>query len=127
MKHIFLASILLAASVPAAAAWTSYAQTATTTELYDTASIVRSGATVKVWALTNHVTPLTNLEGKELLSEKSLNLINCADKKIGAEAVLTYAGRDLTGTEVGRMETPARLTPIKAGSPDETLMRAVCP
>lgn len=126
MKTILAATALLACSLPAAAAWTAYTQTSATSEFYDPGTIEKTGTTVKVWAMTNHNSALTNLEGKELLSEKSLTMIDCSAKKIGAEVVMTFSGRDTTGTELGHMETPLRLTPIKSGTADEALMKTVC-
>jgi hypothetical protein len=126
MKTILTGMLLLACSLPAAAAWIPYLQTSATSEFYDPGSVVRTGTKVKVWALTNHNSALTNLEGKELLSEKSLTMIDCAENRIGAEAVLTFSGRDAAGTEVGHMETPVRYTPIKAGTADEALKKLLC-
>ena len=121
-----MAAALLACSLPAAAAWTAYSQTPAASDSYDGATIEKKGSTVKVWAMTNHTSALTNLEGKELLSEKSLTTIDCANKKIGAEIVMTFAGRDMTGTRLGNMETPLRMSAIKPGSADEALMNTVC-
>ena len=126
MKTILMAAALLACSLPAAAAWTAYSQSAAASEFYDGATIEKKGTTVKVWAMTNHTSALTNLEGKELLSEKSLTTIDCSNKKIGAEIVMTFAGRDTTGSRLGNMETPLRMTAIKPGSADGALMNAVC-
>ena len=126
MKTLLLAAALLACSLPAVAAWTAYTQTPATSEFYDGATIEKRGATVKVWTMTNHTSALTNLEGKELLSEKSLTTIDCSNKKIGAEVVMTFAGRDTSSTRLGNMETPLRMTAIKAGSADDALMHTVC-
>lgn len=126
MKNYLTASLLLACSVPAWAGWASYASTPTTTEFYDSATLEKTGSKIKVWALTNHKTALTNLEGKALLSEKSLTTIDCATRKIGAEIVQTFTGPDTTGIQLEKMETPLRMTPIRAGTPDETLMSTVC-
>ena len=126
MKTFITAAALCAFSLPAVAAWTAYSKTPSANDFYDVATIEKTGSTVRVWAMTNHVSALTNLEGKELLSEKSLTTIDCAIKKIGAEVVMTFSGRDTTGTTLGNMETPLRLTPIKPGSADEALMHAVC-
>ncbi len=126
MKTILMAATLLACSLPAAAAWTGYSQTPAASEFYDGATIEKKGSTVRLWAMTNHKSALTNLEGKELLSEKSLTTIDCANRKVGAEIVMTFAGPDTTGTRLGNMETPLRMTAIKPGSADEALMTAVC-
>lgn len=126
MKTIITAAALCAFSLPAVAAWTAYSQTPSASDFYDVATIEKTATTVRVWAMTNHASALTNLEGKELLSEKSLTTINCTTKKIGAEIVMTFSGRDTTGTTLGNMETPLRLTPIKPGSADEALMNTVC-
>lgn len=123
---IILSVIGLLACSPAFAAWTAYDQTAATSEFFDAATVEKVGSTVRVWAMTNHHAALTNLEGKDLLSEKSLTTIDCSAKKIGAEIVMTFSGKDTTGTRLGNMETPLRLTPIKAGTSDAILMNIVC-
>ena len=76
--------------------------------------------------MTNHATALTNLEGKEPLSEKSLTTIDCTSKKIGAEVVMTFSGKGTTGATLGNMETPLRMTSIKPGSAEEALMNVTC-
>lgn len=126
MKNTLMVAALLACSLPAAAAWTVYSQTPAASDFYDGATIEKKGTTVKVWAMTNHQSALTNLEGKELLSEKSLTTVDCSNKKIGAEIVMTFAGRDTLGARLGNMETPLRMSAIKPGSADEALMNAVC-
>jgi hypothetical protein len=125
MKIILSVLGLLVCS-PVFAAWTAYDQTSTATELFDKATIEKTGTSVRVWAMTNHRAAITNLEGKELLSEKALTTIDCSAKKIGAEVVMTFSGKDTTGVRLGFMETPLRLTPIKPGSSDDALMKVVC-
>ena len=125
MKIILLAAGFLACS-PAFAAWAVYNHTSTTSDFLDDATLTKTGTTVKVWAMTNHESALTNLEGKELLSEKSLTTVDCATKKVGAEIVMTFAGKNTTGAMLGNMETPLRLTPIKPDTADEALMKVVC-
>lgn len=126
MKFMLMTVLLAACSCPALAAWIPYLQTATADEFFDDATVMKSAGKVKLWTLTNHTTALTNLEGKQLLSEKSLTTIDCATKTIGAEVVMTFSGKDATGTTLGNMETPLRMTSIKPSSADDALLKVTC-
>lgn len=116
----------LASAAPANAAWVPYQNRAGVDELYDSAFLSNEQGRVKLWTLTNFVTPLTSLEAKDYASEKTLTTIDCNNRKAGAEQVIRYAGRDGKGDVVGDMQTPLRLTSVRPGSTDEALIRTIC-
>ena len=92
---------------------------------YDDA-ISKEGDRVTVWRLTNFVKPLTNLEGKEILSEKSRTTVDCASRKMANSQVLRFSGKDASGDVLNQYETPLRFTTVAAGSQDAELINKLC-
>lgn len=107
------------------AAWVSVADTADTQVFYDDA-LSKEGDRVTVWRLTNFAKPLTNLEGKEILSEKSRTTVDCANRKIANSQVIRFSGRDASGEVLNQYETPLRFTTVAAGSVDAELINKLC-
>ncbi len=124
---LFAAAVMaVATAAPAHAAWVSYQKRADADELYDSAFLSNEQGRVKLWTLTNFAKPLTSLEAKEYASEKTLTTIDCASRKVGAEQVVRYTGKDGQGAVVGDMQTPLRLTAVRPGSTDEELVSKIC-
>ena len=125
MKKIL---ILLAAmaSFNAHAEWVSYQRSTDADELYDSKFVSRDASMVKLWTMTNYAKPMTTLEGKDYQSEKMLTTIDCAARKMGAEQVVRFAGRDGQGDLISQMESPLRMMSVKSGSTDEALIARVC-
>ena len=107
------------------AAWVSVANTPEAQVLYDDA-LSKEGDRVTVWRLTNFAKPLTNLEGKEILSEKSRTTVDCVSRKMANSLVMRFAGKDASGEVVNNYETPLRFTTVAAGSVDAELVRKLC-
>ena len=107
------------------AAWVSVADTADTQVFYDDA-LSKEGDRVTVWRLTNFAKPLTNLEGKEILSEKSRTTVDCANRKIANSQVIRFSGRDASGEVLNQYETPLRFTTVATGSVDAALVQKLC-
>ena len=126
MKKFFICMLMLAAAMPASAQWVLYQRSADTDELYDAKFVSRTGRQLKLWTLTNYPSPVTNLEGKQLLSEKALTTIDCDAHKTGSEQVLKYSRKNAEGELVGAMETALRLIPVRKGSSDELLLEKLC-
>ncbi len=118
--------LVLLMCLPASAEWISYQQSAETEELFDPVIISRDQGRVKLWTLTNYAKAITSLEAQELLSEKTLTTIDCANRKMGAEKVLKYAGKNGQGTLVGTMNTVLRMTSVREGSAEQILMDSMC-
>ncbi len=112
--------------MPASAQWVLYQRSADTDELYDAKFVSRTGRQLKLWTLTNYPSPVTNLEGKQLLSEKALTTIDCDARKTGSEQVLKYSRKNAEGELVGAMETALRLISVRKGSSDELLLEKLC-
>lgn len=126
MKKFLICMLMLAAATPASAEWVLYQRSADTDELYDAKFVSRTGRQLKLWTLTNYPSPVTNLEGKQLLSEKALTTIDCDARKTGSEQVLKYSRKNAEGELVGAMETALRLIPVRKGSSDELLLEKLC-
>lgn len=120
------AALFLITVAPAQAGWLSYQKRADADELYDQTFVSTEQGRVKLWTLTNYAQPLTSLEAKDYLSEKTLTTIDCASRKSGAEQVIRYAGKDAQGDVVGDMQTPLRLASVRSGSTDDELIRQIC-
>ena len=101
------------------------ANTADAQLFYDD-SISKEGDRVTVWRLTNFAKPLTNLEGKEISSEKSRTTVDCATGKLANSQVMRFAGKDAMGEMLNSYETPLRFTTVAAGSADAELVQKLC-
>ena len=95
-------------------------------QLYYDDAISKEGDRVTVWRLTNFAKPLTNLEGKEILSEKSRTTVDCASRKMANSQVMRFSGKDATGEILNNYETPLRFTTVAAGSVDAALIQNLC-
>ena len=107
------------------AAWVSVATTPEAQVFYDDA-LSKEGDRVTVWRLTNFAKPLTNLEGKEISSEKSRTTVDCANRKMANSEVMRFAGKDALGEMLNSYETPLRFTTVAVGSADADLVRKLC-
>jgi hypothetical protein len=88
--------------------------------------VQREGEQVNVWRMTDFAQPLTNLEGKEVRSEKLRTTIDCSQAKLAYSQVTRYAGVQASGDVMNHYETPLRFTRIAPGSVDALLMQKVC-
>ena len=126
MNKFFLCATVALAFVPLSqAAWVSVATTQDAQVFHDDA-LSKEGDRVTVWRLTNFAKPLTNLEGKEILSEKSRTTVDCATGKLANSQVMRFAGKDAMGEMLNSYETPLRFTTVAAGSADAELVRKLC-
>jgi len=124
-KSLVCAALALVGVSLSQAAWVSVANTADAQVYYDDA-ISKEGDRVTVWRLTNFAKPLTNLEGKEILSEKSRTTVDCANRKMANSQVMRFSGKDASGEVLNQYETPLRFTTVAAGSADAELMQKLC-
>ena len=125
MKSFLCATVALAFVPLSQAAWVSVANTPEAQVLYDDA-LSKEGDRVTIWRLTNFAKPLTNLEGKEILSEKSRTTVDCAKRKMANSQVMRFSGKDASGDILNSYETPLRFTTVAAGSVDALLVRKLC-
>jgi hypothetical protein len=126
LNKFFLCATVALAFVPLSqAAWVSVATTQDAQVFHDDA-LSKEGDRVTVWRLTNFARPLTNLEGKEILSEKSRTTVDCATGKLANSQVMRFAGKDALGEMLNSYETPLRFTTVAAGSVDALLVRKLC-
>jgi hypothetical protein len=126
LNKFFLCATVALAFVPLSqAAWVSVATTQDAQVFHDDA-LSKEGDRVTVWRLTNFAKPLTNLEGKEILSEKSRTTVDCATGKLANSKVMRFAGKDAMGEMLNSYETPLRFTTVAAGSADAELVRKLC-
>ena len=126
MKKFFVLVWLLVSAMPASAEWVLYQRTPETDELLDPKFVNRTGPTIQLWTLTNYPSPVTNLEGKQLLSEKALTTVDCEARKSGSEKVMKYSRKNGEGDVVGSMETALRLISVRKASSDEVLLAKLC-
>jgi hypothetical protein len=112
-------------SLPSHAQWQLLASDSQGHFFYD-AAVQREGEQVNLWRMTDFTQPLTNLEGKEVRSEKLRTTIDCRQAKLADSQVTRYAGVQATGEVMNHYETPLRFTRIAPGSVDALLMQKVC-
>jgi len=124
-KSLVCAALALVGVSLSQAAWVSVANTADVQVYYDDARS-KEGDRVTVWRLTNFAKPLTNLEGKEILSEKSRTTVDCANRKMANSQVLRFSGKDASGEVLNQYETPLRFTTVATGSVDAALVQKLC-
>lgn len=126
MKTLLVGATVALVLIPLSqAAWVSVSITVDAQVFYDDA-ISKEGDRVTVWRLTNFAKPLTNLEGKEILSEKSRTAVDCATRKLANSQVMRFAGKDAGGEVLNNYETPLRFTTVAAGSAEEDLIHKLC-
>ena len=123
-KSLLCALIALGINALAQAAWVSVANSDAQV-FYDDA-LSKEGDRVTVWRLTNFAKPLTNLEGKEILSEKSRTTVDCAKRKMANSQVMRFSGKDASGEVLNSYETPLRFTTVAVGSVDAELIQKLC-
>ena len=126
MKQFISALLALLVCDSACAEWIHYHRSPEAEEFFDPAFVLNEKGIIKFWALSNYATPITTLEGKELLSEKSLTTIDCGTRKTGTEKVVRYAGNNAQGAVVGSMETALRMTSVRPDSADQALIEKLC-
>lgn len=124
-KSLVCAALALVGVSLSQAAWISVADTADAQVYYDDA-ISKEGDRVTVWRLTNFAKPLTNLEGKEILSEKSRTTVDCANRKMANSQVMRFSGKDASGEVLNQYQTPLRFTTVATGSVDAALVQKLC-
>ncbi len=115
----------LLCSLPAHAQWQLLASDAQGQFFYDQA-LQHEGQQVHLWRMTDFAQPLTNLEGKEVRSEKLRTTIDCSQAKLAYSQVTRYAGVQASGDVMNHYETPLRFTRIAPGSVYALLMQKVC-
>jgi hypothetical protein len=126
LKTTLLCAALALICLPTAqAAWVSLSNTPEAQVSYDDA-LSKEGSRVTVWRLTNFAKPLTNLEGKEISSEKARTTVDCASGKLANSQVMRFAGKDASGEMLNSYETPLRLTTVAAGSTEAELIQKLC-
>jgi hypothetical protein len=111
---------------PVHAEWQPLSQTPQAQHFYDDAVQVQ-GQQISVWRITDFTQPLTNLEGKEVLSEKTFATIDCSSEKIAYSQVSRFAELRAKGEVRNHYETPLRFTRVAPDSADALLVKKVCP
>jgi hypothetical protein len=111
--------------VPASAQW-QLLSTDAQAQYYIGEDIQREGDRISLWRLSNFVKPLTNLEGKDVLSEKTRTTLDCSASKLANSEVTRFAGSNGQGEVMNHYETPLRFTRIAPDSVDAVLMQKLC-
>ena len=111
--------------VPASAQW-QLLSTDAQAQYFIGEDVQREGDRISLWRLSNFVKPLTNLEGKEVLSEKTRTTLDCKTGKLANSEVMRFSGFHGSGEVMNHYETPLRFTRIAPDSVDALLMQKVC-
>ena len=112
-------------SLPAKAAWQSLASSEQGQSFYDD-DWQAQGDHISLWRMTDFTKPLTNLEGKEVLSEKTRTTLDCKAGKLANSEVTRFSGSHASGEVMNHYETPLRFTRIAPDSVDALLLQKLC-
>lgn len=115
----------LAFVLSAHAEWQQLFQTPQAQHFYDDA-VQTQGQQISVWRITDFTLPLTNLEGKEVLSEKTFATIDCSSEKIAYSQVTRFSELRAKGEVRNHYETPLRFTRVAPDSADALLIKKMC-
>ena len=111
--------------VPASAQW-QLLSTDAQAQYFVAEDVQREGDHISLWRMTDFNKPLTNLEGKEVLSEKTRTTLDCKAGKLANPEVTRFSGLHGSGEVMNHYETPLRFTRIAPDSVDALLMQMVC-
>jgi len=111
--------------VPASAQW-QLLSTDAQAQYFISEDIQSEGDRISLWRLSNFVKPLTNLEGKDVLSEKTRTTLDCLAGKLANSEVTRFAGLNGQGEVMNHYETPLRFTRIAPDGVDAVLVQKVC-
>jgi len=111
--------------VPASAQW-QLLSTDAQAQYFISEDIQSEGDRISLWRLSNFVKPLTNLEGKDVLSEKTRTTLDCSAGKLANSEVTRFAGSNGQGEVMNHYETPLRFTRIAPDGVDAVLMQKLC-
>ena len=110
----------------AQADWQQWASTSEGVYYYDDV-VLNENARITLSRMVDFAKPLTNLEGKEIASEKTKTTLDCNEGKLAHAQVIRYAGTKASGDIMNQYETPLRFTRIAPNSADEFLLKQLCP
>ena len=111
--------------LPASAQW-QWLSTDAQAQYFIGDELHREGDRISLWRLSNFVKPLTNLEGKEVLSEKTRATLDCQTGKMANSEMTRFAQLNGQGEVMNHYETPLRFTRITPDSVDALLLQKVC-
>lgn len=122
---LLLCSLFAVCSLTANAQWVSLSASSEAEYFYGE-ELQRDGDHISLWRLSNFIKPLTNLEGKEVLSEKTRATLDCKNGKLANSEVTRFADLIAQGEVMNHYETPLRFTRIAPDSVDALLMQKLC-
>jgi len=111
--------------LPASAQW-QWLSTDAQAQYFIGEELQSEGDRISLWRLSNFVKPLTNLEGKEVLSEKNKVTLDCQSGKLATSEMTRFAGLNGQGEVMNHYETPLRFTRIAPDGVDAVLMQKLC-
>ena len=124
-KRLLLCGLFAMCSLTANAEWLWLSASAEAEYFYGE-DLQRDVDHISLWRLSNFIKPLTNLEGKEVLSEKTRTTLDCKNGKLANSEVTRFADLQTQGEVMNHYETPLRFTRVAPGSVDALLMQKVC-
>lgn len=116
---------LTAFSLSVQAEWRVLANNADGQYFYDD-QFFTEGSQISFWRMTDFATPLTNLEGRVIMSEKIRTTVDCNNAKIANSLVTRFAKPNAQGDIMNHYETPLRFTKIAPDTIDFLLFKEIC-
>lgn len=127
-RHLFqclVFALTAASSMSIHAEWRLLVNTADSAHYYDE-QLQKDHEQVSFWRMTDFVKPLTNLEGQEVMSEKTRTTVDCKAGKLANSQVTRYAKAGAKGDVMNHYETPLRFTRIANDGVDAVLFKQIC-
>jgi hypothetical protein len=120
-----LAILLLLISSPAWAGWKSIGEDDTGTSYADPATIVKSGATAKMWSMFDYKAFQRMVE-VGYFSQKAQVEYDCKDKQVRGLTLSLHAEHMGEGKVIYADETPHDWEAVEAGTLNEALLKIAC-
>ena len=123
MKKI--ATFMLLLSSPAWAGWKSVGEDDAATSYADTATIIRSGNTAKMWSLLDYKAFQRMVE-VGYFSQKAQVEYDCKERRLRGLSIALHADKMGEGKVIYADETPHEWEAVDAGTMNETFWRLAC-
>jgi hypothetical protein len=126
VRNIFLILILVLLSQVAMAEFIEFTKLDVATIYVDKSSLVKKGNVSKLWVMIDYNSPQSDKVGKMVLSDKLQYQYDCKGKQFQIIASSAHAGQKATGETVSVNPDPPVLTPVVAGTLDESFWKIAC-
>lgn len=126
MKKRLVLLLLTVLSTAVIADWTELAKSDSGTFYVDRATIRRTGALVRIWTLHDQSNPITQSNGKSMISTRSHDEFDCKKDARRTLSMTNHSGHMAAGDVVFTYDRPQRWTSVAPGSMGQGIWDSVC-